>query len=137
MITGLHHVNILVPEGSLPQAESFYSSTLGLVSAPVPHLQKGTLLWFNLTPDGSQQIHVAFGPNPEQDSRRHACLKVGSPEDLLALQQRVWEHHVRGGEDAPVHADRPGGENSGAKGVEYPSRFFARDFAGNRLEFTL
>jgi hypothetical protein len=25
----------------------------------------------------------------------------------------------------------------GAKGVEYPQRFFARDFAGNRLEFSL
>jgi hypothetical protein len=25
----------------------------------------------------------------------------------------------------------------GAKGVEYPNRFFARDYAGNRLEFSL
>jgi hypothetical protein len=25
----------------------------------------------------------------------------------------------------------------GAKGVEYPKRFFARDYAGNRLEFSL
>jgi hypothetical protein len=25
----------------------------------------------------------------------------------------------------------------GAKGVEYPQRFFVRDFAGNRLEFSL
>ena len=25
----------------------------------------------------------------------------------------------------------------GAKGVEYPTRFFARDYAGNRLEFSL
>lgn len=26
---------------------------------------------------------------------------------------------------------------AGEKGVEYPQRFFARDFAGNRLEFSL
>jgi hypothetical protein len=26
---------------------------------------------------------------------------------------------------------------AGAKGVEYPTRFFARDYAGNRLEFSL
>lgn len=26
---------------------------------------------------------------------------------------------------------------SGDKGIEYPKRFFARDFAGNRLEFSL
>lgn len=50
---------------------------------------------------------------------------------------------------------RPGEKNSGAEGVEYPTRFFARytftgiarnrlmqliqrrDYAGNRLEFTL
>ena len=25
----------------------------------------------------------------------------------------------------------------GAKGVEYPTRFFARDYAGNRLEFSV
>lgn len=27
--------------------------------------------------------------------------------------------------------------STGAKGVEYPTRFFARDYAGNRLEFSL
>ena len=27
--------------------------------------------------------------------------------------------------------------STGAKGVEYPKRFFARDYAGNRLEFSL
>lgn len=26
---------------------------------------------------------------------------------------------------------------TGAKGVEYPERFFARDYANNRLEFSL
>ena len=26
---------------------------------------------------------------------------------------------------------------TGAQGVEYPQRFFARDFAGNRLEFSI
>lgn len=25
----------------------------------------------------------------------------------------------------------------GSKGVEYPKRFFARDYAGNRLEFSV
>jgi len=36
-----------------------------------------------------------------------------------------------------MEADKPGEENSGAKGEEYSTRFFARDFAGNRLEFSL
>lgn len=37
----------------------------------------------------------------------------------------------------PRTADKPGEENSGSKGLEFPTRFFARDFAGNRLEFSL
>lgn len=68
---------------------------------------------FNLTPDGSQQIHVAFGSNSDLHSDRHACLRVGSPDHLLTLQQRIWEHHQRGGDAAPLHADKPGEQNSG------------------------
>jgi hypothetical protein len=57
---------------------------------------------------------------------------------------------VRADEASPKEADQPGEEDSGtagvakgsnmylgAKGVEYPKRFFARDYAGNRLEFSL
>lgn len=52
---------------------------------------------------------------------------------------RVWSHFERKGESesAPLMADKPGAKNSGAEGVEYPTRFFARDFAGNRLEFSV
>ena len=46
MISGIAHVNILVPPGSLDKAVSFYSGTLGLSSRPVPELQKGTLAWY-------------------------------------------------------------------------------------------
>ncbi|KAL2864818.1 putative glyoxalase family protein [Aspergillus lucknowensis] len=136
MITGLAHVNLLVPEGTLDQAEAFYGGTLGLTSTPVPYLQKGTLLWFNIG-DSGQQVHVAFGVNESLSSRRHPCFKLESPEKLLELQHRIWNHHVRGGDAAPLQADKPGEQSSGAQGVEYPSRFFARDFAGNRLEFSL
>ncbi|KAI9371377.1 hypothetical protein BJX61DRAFT_511748 [Aspergillus egyptiacus] len=136
MITGLAHINLLVPEGTLSQASAFYGDTLGLTSAPVPHLQKGTLLWFDIGTSG-QQVHVAFGTNETKTSSRHPCFRVESPEKLHELQQRIWEHYLRGGDAAPLAADEPGGLNSGAQGVEYPSRFFARDFAGNRLEFSL
>ncbi|KAL4792406.1 hypothetical protein BDV19DRAFT_368789 [Aspergillus venezuelensis] len=135
MISGIAHINLLVPEGSLDAAESFYGETLGLTSAPVPHLQKGTILWFNIG-TSTQQIHVAPGINESKTSKRHPCFKLESQEKLQELQQRIWDHHVRGGEAAPLQADRPG-ENSGTKGVEYPSRFFARDYAGNNLEFSV
>jgi catechol 2,3-dioxygenase-like lactoylglutathione lyase family enzyme len=46
MITGIAHVNLLVPEGTLDHAESFYGNTLGFTRVPVPVLQKGTLAWY-------------------------------------------------------------------------------------------
>ncbi|TVY39867.1 hypothetical protein LOCC1_G004306, partial [Lachnellula occidentalis] len=134
MITGIAHVNILVPAGTLDRAEEFYAGTLGFTSIPVPELQKGSLKWFDIVP-GGQQIHVALGTN-EPKSPRHPCFKVESPDALLKLQTRIYEHAQSGKEAAPLEADKPG-ESSGNKGVEYPSRFFARDYAGNRLEFSL
>ncbi|KAK0667492.1 hypothetical protein QBC41DRAFT_304314 [Cercophora samala] len=146
LITGLHHVNLIVPPNTLAQANAFYGKTLGLTPRPVPELQKGRLAWFDIGTSG-QQVHIAFG-RPEVDftdearqASRHPCFKVGSLEELGELQRRVWEHFTGKGEEwdggRPLGCDEPGKEDSGAKGVEYPTRFFARDYAGNRLEFTL
>ncbi|KAK1783374.1 hypothetical protein QBC45DRAFT_129202 [Copromyces sp. CBS 386.78] len=142
MISGLHHVNILVPPSTLSLANLFYGTTLGLTSRPVPHLQAGTLAWFDISESG-QQLHVAIG-RPDVDftdearkASRHPCFRVESAEKLRELQERIWEHYQRGGEGAPMSCDEPGSLGSGAQGVEYPKRFFARDFAGNRLEFSL
>ncbi|KAL4876453.1 glyoxalase family protein [Aspergillus karnatakaensis] len=112
MIVGLAHINVLVPPDALDQAEEFYAGTLGLTPAPVPHLQKGTILWFDIGTSG-QQVHVAPGINETKTSKRHPCFKLESQEKLLELQQRIWDHHVRGGEAAPLNADQPGEQNSG------------------------
>lgn len=127
MITGIHHINLVVPAQTLHLATAFYADTLGLTPRPVPALQRSTLAWFDIGASG-QQVHIAFGQAHDfaLPSSRHPCFKVGSAEDLLALRKRVWEHFERGGEAAPVAADKPGDEDSGAKGVEYPTRFFAR-----------
>ncbi|TVY81229.1 hypothetical protein LSUE1_G004544 [Lachnellula suecica] len=135
MITGIAHINLLVPQGTLDQAEEFYSGILGFTRVPVPVLQKDTLAWFDITP-GGQQVHIAFGQN-DLKSPRHPCFKIASPEALLELRTKIYDHHVSGKAAAPQEADKPGEVDSGAKGVEYPKRFFARDFAGNRLEFSL
>jgi hypothetical protein len=66
---------------------------------------------------------------------RHLYFKVGSNDKLMALQQRVWDYYKRGREGALREADKPGEKDSRAVGVEYPIRFFDRDFAGNRLQF--
>ncbi|KAI5273025.1 putative glyoxalase family protein [Aureobasidium subglaciale] len=135
MLTGIAHVNLTVPSNTLDEAEAFYSNTLGMQRVPVPVLQKDRLAWFDITPNG-QQVHIAFGSQNEESSR-HPCFRVESQEALLKLQNRVFEHYQTGGLGAPKAADQPGAANSGSKGVEYPSRFFARDYAGNRLEFSL
>ncbi|TXT06364.1 uncharacterized protein COLE_05695 [Cutaneotrichosporon oleaginosum] len=70
-------------------------------------------------------------------SSRHPCFALPDGAALVELQGRIYEHHVAGGAAAAVECDRPGADNSGSKGVEYPDRFFARDYAGNRLEFAV
>jgi hypothetical protein len=66
---------------------------------------------FDITPQG-QQIHIAFGEN-ELKSSRHPCFKVDSPDALLALRKRIWEHFERKDEASPREADKPGEDDSG------------------------
>lgn len=139
MITGLHHVNLIVPPGTLDEAEAFYGKTLGLTPRAVPERQRGSLAWcvypiplptshlsdtsltsrYDIGTSG-QQVHIAFGP-AEKNSSRHPCFRIDSPEGLLELRQRVWEHHQAGGASAPQEADKPGEVNSGAQGEISPS----------------
>ncbi|WVF70162.1 hypothetical protein IAT40_004950 [Kwoniella sp. CBS 6097] len=134
----LQHVNLVVPRGQLHLAQEFYGDIIGFENDPVPQLQRDSLLWFRIG-DGPQQIHVAFegiASEPQGPSSRHPCFQLASPQALLELQQRIYEHSKSGKGSAASACDAPGGDNSGAKGVEYPTRFFATDFAGNRLEFS-
>lgn len=141
LITGLHHINLTIPHGTLHLATSFYATTLGLAPRAVPAAQAHELAWFDVgPPSAGQQVHISLPKHAADDVRadasRHPCFRVGSPAALLELQRRVHAHLLRGGADAPRHADPPG-ESSGEKGPDYPQRFFARDYAGNRLEFTV
>jgi hypothetical protein len=67
---------------------------------------------FNIGEASGQQIHIAFGQN-DPGASRHPCFKIGSLQDLQALQKRIWDHHQRGGSAAPMAADQPGEQNSG------------------------
>ncbi|WWD08061.1 hypothetical protein V865_006171 [Kwoniella europaea PYCC6329] len=134
----LQHVNLPVPKGTLHLAQEFYGEVIGFENDPVPQLQRDILLWFRIG-DGPQQIHVAFeniSPDSKIISSRHPCFQLSSPEALLSLQRRIYEHKQSGAESSALECDQPGEENSGSKGVEYPTRFFVRDYAGNRLEFS-
>ncbi len=128
MISGIHHINLVVPPSTLSHATSFYAHTLGLTPRPVPAHRTATLAWFDIGSSG-QQVHIAFGTPQDftgDYSSRHVCFRVGSVEELSSLRERVWAHFQRGGEGAPVQADEPGEGSSGDQGVEYPTRFFAR-----------
>lgn len=115
-ITGLAHINLTVPAGTLAQAVEFYSGTLGLTPREVPHLQRETLAWFDIANSGGQQVHVAFGKPSDFEgpqSSRHPCFRLSDGEALLELRRVIYAHFKRGGESAPVAADVPGGEDSG------------------------
>lgn len=45
MLTGIAHINLTVPNGTLNLAEEFYGKTLGMERVVVPALQKDTLAW--------------------------------------------------------------------------------------------
>lgn len=144
LISGWHHVNLLVQPQTLHLARAFYADVLGLESTPVPESKKSHLMWFNIGTSG-QQLHITseHNLNPTQmkaqsESPRHPCFKVPAEDKLVILQQRLWVLCEQGGEGAPVQCDQPGTDNGGqGQAGEFPSRFFARDYAGNRLEFTV
>ncbi|RMD43404.1 hypothetical protein DV735_g1723, partial [Chaetothyriales sp. CBS 134920] len=115
MITGLHHVNLLVPSGTLDLANQFYGTVLGLKPRPVPSSQAHRVAWYDIA-DSGQQVHIAIGDSVELDSSRHPCFKIGSLEALLELQKRIWAHYEQGGQSAPKAADKPGEQNSGSQG---------------------
>lgn len=149
LISGLDHVNLLVPCQTLHLAHAFYSGSLGLSPIPVPSSNpfKGLVGWFDIAGSG-QQIHIMsahhLGPaqlRAQTESQRHFCFKIRTLEKLQKLQGIIWQLYERGDEGAPTYCDEPmrvkGNSREQADVPDTPTRFFARDYAGNRLEFSL
>lgn len=113
LIVRLGHVNLSVDD--VGAAADFYGGILGLAPAPRPADAGRAGCWFRL---GDIEIHLSHevGAN-NAASKRHVAFQVA---DLDALRSRL---RTAG---APVEDGRP------MAGVR---RFFARDPAGNRLEF--
>lgn len=147
LISGLDHVNLLVPLHTLHHAHAFYANALGLHALTVPAdcPYKGLVQWFEIAGSG-QQIHImsAHHLSPSQvqaqtESQRHFCFKIPSRAKLEKIQDIIWQLHQRGDEGDPIYCDEPVGRLSDARWGKgkMPVRFFARDYAGNRLEFSL
>lgn len=139
LISNLDHINLQVPPHTLPLARLFYTTTLTLPETPSP---APYLAWFTLG-SSAHTLHISaqYALTPAQqkaqtESPRHLCFKIDSEEKLRALQERVWRHYEAGGPGAPVYCDEMDVVRE-KKADGFPVRFFARDYAGNRLEFTL
>ncbi|HKE15085.1 MAG TPA: VOC family protein [Kofleriaceae bacterium] len=107
------HVNLSVDD--VDAARAFYGELLGLEAAPRPADTPRAGCWFAL---GEVELHISLEQGADNArSKRHVAFEVS---DLAALRARL----------AAAGVSIDGG--SPMAGVE---RFFARDPAGNRLEF--
>ena len=98
----------------------FYGAVLGLERKPKPGPGRRTGAWFSI---GAQEIHLspdAVMKSELEHQFRHVCLRV---DDLAAMAEKL--------EAAGAILE---GDPRPEPGIE---RFFARDPAGNLLEFQL
>lgn len=109
----LAHVNLSVDD--VEAARRFYGEVLGLTEIPRSEGQRRPGAWFQL---GALELHLSHEPDPRNaESKRHVAFEV---RDVDSLREHLEEAGVRIEEGAPVIGVR---------------RLFARDPAGNRLEF--
>jgi catechol 2,3-dioxygenase-like lactoylglutathione lyase family enzyme len=107
------HVNLTIDD--VDAARAFYGDLLGLTAVNRPGDAPGRGCWFVL---GDVELHLSIEQGADNArSRRHVAFEV---TDLAALRERIT------GAGVEIHS------GSAMAGVE---RFFARDPAGNRLEF--
>jgi hypothetical protein len=45
LISGIAHINLIIPTGGLSAAHEFYGTTIGLTSVAVPKSMEGKLAW--------------------------------------------------------------------------------------------
>ncbi len=117
MITGIHHVGVLVAD--IARALDFYRGVLGLTECPRPALSYPGA-WLDL--GHGQQLHLMQLPNPDPTQRsayggrdRHLALQVN---ELAQLTERLQTAGIGYTES-----------QSGRAAV------FCRDGDGNTLEF--
>lgn len=115
-ISGLHHVQICVPEGAEDAAREFYCGLLGLEEIAKPEALRGRGgLWLDL---GDRQLHI--GTEGEVD---RSATKAHVAYEVRGLGE--WKDHLAA---AGVRIE----ESVAIPGFD---RFEFRDPFGNRVEF--
>ncbi len=115
-ITGLDHVQLLMPPGEEATARRFYGQLLGLAELPKPAPLAGRGgCWFAAP---GAQLHLSVAEGPFSPARKaHPALRV---DDLESLRQSLAAAGV------PITPDDT---------LPDVRRFYAADPFGNRLEF--
>jgi catechol 2,3-dioxygenase-like lactoylglutathione lyase family enzyme len=84
MITGIAHINLLVPPGTLPHATTFYSETLGLKPRSVPAHRVHDLAWFDIG-DSGQRERSQILTTPMFQTRLAGAVDRAACEDMGPL----------------------------------------------------
>jgi catechol 2,3-dioxygenase-like lactoylglutathione lyase family enzyme len=109
----LAHVNLSIDD--VEAARRFYGEVLSLEAAPRPADAGRPGCWFRL---GDAELHLSLESGADNaSSKRHVAFETEALDRLRALLEAA---------NVPLEEARP------ITGVR---RFFARDPAGNRLEF--
>lgn len=113
--TGLHHVQIAIPEGGEDSARAFYRDVLGLEEVPKPPaLAVRGGCWFR---SPGVELHLGIDPDFTPAGKAHPALLVHGLDELaqrlsVAGVELAWD------DDFPWHR-----------------HFYVQDPHGNRLEF--
>lgn len=116
MITGIHHVQITIPEGCEAQAREFYCQFLGLpeIAKPAAFVSRGGL-WLQI---GDRPLHIGVESGVNRTATKaHVAYEV---RDLASWREKLVERGIQVLSCIPV----PGHD-----------RFEFRDSFGNRVEF--
>ncbi len=115
LITGLHHVQLAIPEGGEAVGRDFYGGVLGLQEIDKPaHLQPRGGCWFR-----SSAVEVHLGVDPDFHPARKA-----HPAFIVDSLDQVDERLAEAGCEVDVDTQLSGF-----------NRFYSADPFGNRLEF--
>jgi catechol 2,3-dioxygenase-like lactoylglutathione lyase family enzyme len=115
-ITGIDHVQIAVPPELETAAIEFYEKTLGLRRLPKPGGTDDVRgAWFDA---GNTQLHIGV------QEKGFTPASKAHPGLMVANLQAAIDHLANAGIETKPGSDLPG-----------LKRFFAKDPAGNRLEF--
>lgn len=115
LITGLHHVQLAIPEGTEDVAREFYGGVLGLKEVDKPsQLQARGGCWFRLS---TLEVHLGVDPDFRPATKAHPAFLVDSLDEVgrrLADAGHEVDHDTQ---------------------ISGFNRFHSRDPFGNRLEF--